>query len=147
VTAVAPVCRAGNGYARVDFAVDDDAQTVTCPHGWTAASWSACTQRGNDAIVVQFATTDCGPCPAKALCTTGKHRTLTLPPGDLAEAQAAARTAEKTIPFQADYARHARYRGYPKPASTTPTWPSPSTSYTYTPTGTAPHETGDEPAT
>ena len=56
---------------------------------------------------------------------------LSLPPPDLAQAQAAARTAGKTIPFQADYARRAgvegtmhqatshgvrraRYRGLPK---------------------------------
>jgi len=87
--------------------------------------------RGKDAIVVQFTTADCGPCPAKALCTKGKYRTLTVPPRDLAEAQAAARTAETTIGFQADYARRAgvegtmhqaashgarraRYRGLPK---------------------------------
>ena len=123
--------RAGNGYARADFTIDYDAKTVTCPQGRTAASWTPCTQRGKDAIVVQFATADCGPCPAKALCTTGKRRTLTVPPRDLAEAQAAARTAETTIGFQADYARRAgvegtmhqaashgarraRYRGLPK---------------------------------
>ena len=123
--------RAGKGYARADFTIDYDAQTVTCPHGTTAASWTPCTQRGKDAVVVQFATTDCGPCPAKALCTTGKYRTLTVPPRDLALAQAAARAAETTIGFRADYARRAgvegamhqaashgarrtRYRGLPK---------------------------------
>ena len=78
-----------------------------------------------------FSTTDCGPCPARSLCTAAKRRVLSLPPPDLAQAQAAARTAEKTIPFQADYARRAgvegtmhqatshgarraRYRGLPK---------------------------------
>jgi hypothetical protein len=123
--------RAGAGYARADFTIDYDTETVTCPHGATAVSWSPCTQRGNDAIVVQFATADCGPCPAKALCTKGKCRTLTVPPRDLAQAQAAARAAEATIGFQADYARRAgvegtmhqaashgarraRYRGLPK---------------------------------
>jgi len=123
--------RAGNGYARADFAVDYDATTVTCPQGSTSASWTPCTQNGKDAIVVHFSCADCGPCPARALCTTGKRRNLTLPPRDLAEAQAAARAAEKTIPFQADYARRAgvegtmhqaashgarraRYRGLPK---------------------------------
>jgi hypothetical protein len=95
--------RAGNGYARADFTIDYDAKTVTCPQGTTAASWTPCTQRGKDAIVVQFATADCGPCPAKALCTTGKRRTLTVPPRDLAEAQAASHGA-----------RRARYRGLPK---------------------------------
>jgi len=125
--------RAGAGYARADFAVDYDAQTVTCPQGRTSASWSPCAQHGKDAIVATFSALDCGPCPARALCTTsGKNRRqLTVPPRDLAEAQAAARAAEKTIPFQADYARRAgvegtmhqatshgarraRYRGLPK---------------------------------
>jgi hypothetical protein len=123
--------RAGNGYARAGFTIGYDTQTVTCPQGRAAASWTPCTQRGKDAIVVQFAAADCGPCPVKALCTKGKFRTLTLPPRDLAEAQAAARAEEKTIPFQADYARRAgvegtihqaashgarraRYRGLPK---------------------------------
>ena len=123
--------RAGAGYARADFSIDDCTQTVTCPQGRTSASWSPCTQRGKDAIVVHFSAASCGPCSARALCTSGKRRQLTLPPRDLAEAQAAARAAEKTILFQADYARRAgvegtihqaashgarraRYRGLPK---------------------------------
>jgi len=123
--------RAGNGYARADFTISYDAKTVTCPQGKTSASWTPCTQKGKDAIVVCFSATDCGPCPVRALCTAGRRRQLTVLPRDLAEAQAAARTAEKTIPFQADYARRAgvegtmhqaashgarraRYRGLPK---------------------------------
>jgi transposase len=125
--------RAGHGYARADFAVDYDTKTVTCPQGRASASWTPCTQRGKDAIVATFSASDCGPCPARDLCTTsGKsRRQLTVLPRDLAEAQAAARAAEKTIPFQADYARRAgvegtmhqaashgarraRYRGLPK---------------------------------
>jgi transposase len=123
--------RAGAGYARADFTVDYDTKTVTCPQGKTAKSWSPCTQHGKDAIVAIFSITDCGPCPARSLCTAAKRRVLSLPPPDLAEAQAAARTAEKTIPFQAGYARRAgaegtmhqavshgarraRYRGLPK---------------------------------
>ena len=125
--------RAGAGYARADFTIDYDTQTVTCPQGKTSTSWSPCTQHGKDAIVATFSARDCGPCPARALCTTSgaRRRHLTLPPRDLAEAQAAARAAENTIPFQADYARRAgvegtmhqatshgarraRYRGLPK---------------------------------
>jgi hypothetical protein len=123
--------RAGQGYARADFTVDYATTTVTCPQGKTARSWSPCTQHGKDAIVAIFSTTDCGPCPARSLCTSAKRRVLSLPPPGLAHAQAAARTAEKTIPFQADYARRAgvegtmhqatshgarraRYRGLPK---------------------------------
>ena len=125
--------RAGHGYARADFTVDYDTKTVTCPQGKTAASWTPCTQHGKDAIVATFSATDCSPCPARSLCTTsGKNRRqLTVPPRDLAQAQAAARAAETTIGFQADYARRAgvegtmhqaashgarraRYRGLPK---------------------------------
>jgi len=126
-----PQARAGNGYARAGFTIDYDRKTATCPQGKTSASWSPATQRGKDAIVAGFSPADCGPCPARPLCTKGKRRQLSLPPRDLAEAQAAARSAETTIPFQADYARRAgvegtmhqaashgarraRYRGLPK---------------------------------
>jgi transposase len=103
--------RAGAGYARADFAIDYDARTVTCPQGKTSASWTPCTQRGQDAIVATFSASDCGPCPARSLCTTGRRRQLTVLPRDLAQAQAAARAAETTIPFQADYARRAGVEG------------------------------------
>ena len=105
--------RAGHGYARAGFTVDYGTQTVTCPHGKTSASWTPCTQRGQDAAVATFSVTDCGPCPARDLCTTSKkkRRQLTILPRDLAEAQAAARTAETTAGFQADYARRAGVEG------------------------------------
>jgi transposase len=125
--------RAGNGYARADFTIDYDTRTVTCPQGKTSQTWTPCTQRGQTAAVATFSTTDCGPCPARPQCTTSnaKRRQLTLLPRDLAEAQTAARTAETTISFHADYARRAgvegtmnqathhgarraRYRGLPK---------------------------------
>ena len=109
-----------------------------------------------------FSAGDCGPCPARGLCTTGKRRQLTLMPRDLAEAQAAARAAETTIPFQAGYARRAGVEGTmhqaashgahataacPEPASTTSTWPARSTSSGWRPSGPAPRWTGSEPAT
>ena len=105
--------RAGNGYARADFTVDYDRKTVTCPQGKTSVSWTPCTQRGKDAIVAAFSVSGCGPCPARSLCTSSgrKRRQLTVLPRDLAEAQAAARAAETTIPFQADYTRRAGVEG------------------------------------
>jgi transposase len=123
--------RAGRGYARAGFAIDFDARTVTCPQGKAAASWTPCTQNGNDAVVASFSALDCGPCPARSLCTTGKRRQISLPSRELAQAQAAARAAQTTAGFQADYARRAgvegticqaashgarraRYRGLPK---------------------------------
>ncbi len=159
-----PQARAGAGYARADFAVNYDTETVTCPQGKTSVSWTPCTQRGKDAIVATFSAGDCGPCPARGLCTTsGKNRRqLTVLPRDLAHAQAAARAAEKTIPFQADYARRAGVQGTRppatardapatadcrKPASTTCTWPARSTSSGWRHSGPAPRWTGGEPAT
>ena len=125
--------RAGHGYARADFTVDYDSKTVTCPQGKTSVSWTPCAQRGKDAIVATFSAADCGPCPARALCTTSstKRRQLTVLPRDLAEAQAAARATQDSAGFHADYARRAgvegtmhqaishgarraRYRGLPK---------------------------------
>jgi hypothetical protein len=123
--------RAGNGYARADFTIDYDRQAVTCPQGKTSSSWTPCTQNGRDMTVVCFAKADCGPCPARSMCTKSTRRQLTLPPRDLAEAQAAARATQETAAFRADYARRAgvegtmhqaashgarraRYRGLPK---------------------------------
>jgi transposase len=124
--------RAGHGYARADFTLDYDTQTATCPQGQASASWTPCTQHGKDKIVVRFPAASCSPCPARSLCTTStKPRQLTLPPRDLAQAQAAARTTQATTAFQAGYARRAgvegtihqaashgarraRYRGLPK---------------------------------
>ncbi len=125
--------RAGHGYARADFTVDYDTKTVTCPQGNTSSSWTLCTQKGHAAAVATFSPGDCGPCPARPQCTTSSRnrRQITILPRDLAQAQAAARAAETTIPFQADYARRAglegtmhqatshgarraRYRGLPK---------------------------------
>ncbi len=98
--------RAGNGYARADFAIDYDAKTVTCPQGKTSVSWTPCTQRGKDAIVATFSARDCGPARPAACAPPAARNDGVLPRG-LAEAQAAARAAETTIPFQADYARRA----------------------------------------
>ena len=103
--------RAGAGYARADFTIDYGTQTVTCPQGKTAATWIPCTQHGRDTIVATFSARDCVPCPARSLCTASRRRQLSLPPRDLAEAQAAARAAENTISFQADYARRAGVEG------------------------------------
>lgn len=105
--------RAGNGYARENFTVDYDARTVTCPQGKTAATWSPCTQRGKPAAVACFSAADCGPCPARNLCTTSsrKRRQVTIPPREIAEARDAARAAGTTAGYQADYARRAGIEG------------------------------------
>jgi transposase len=125
--------RAGNGYARAGFTIDYDTKTVTCPQGKTSSSWTPCTKKGQPMAVAKFSPGDCGPCPARAQCTTSSRnrRQVTVPPRDQAEAQAAARAAQTTTAFKAGYARRAgvegtihqavshgarraRYRGLPK---------------------------------
>lgn len=106
--------RAARGYARADFAIDYDAETVTCPQGKTSQAWTPAVQHGKDKIAVKFSPRDCGPCPARDLCMAGKarkRRQLTLNPRELAEAQAANREQEKTRSFAADYARRAGIEG------------------------------------
>ena len=102
--------RAASGYALAGFAADYDARTVTCPQGKTPVSWSPCAQNGKDKIAVKFSPGDCGPCPARGQCFTGRtrnRRQLSLDPRDLAEARAANRDQEKTRTFQAGCARRA----------------------------------------
>jgi hypothetical protein len=109
-----PQARAAGGYARADFVIDYDSETVTCPQGKTSVSWSPCVQHGKDKLAVKFSPAGCGPCPARSLCFTGKtrkRRQMTLNPRDLAEAQAASREQEKTRSFQAGYARRAGIEG------------------------------------
>ena len=73
--------RAGDGYARADFTIDYDTQTVTGPQGKTSASWTPCAQRGQAAAVATFSAGDCGPCPARAQCTTSSKRRRQLGTG------------------------------------------------------------------
>lgn len=126
--------RAGAGYDKAAFTFDFPTRTATCPQGVASSSWTDCTQRETEAIVVSWATTDCGPCPAKALCTSGKRRHITLRSRELHEAVTAARARQTTDQWKATYAaragvegtmrqtthvtgiRTARYRGLPKTA-------------------------------
>ena len=123
--------RAGKGYARADFTIDYDNRTVTCPQGKTSASWTPCTQHGKDAIVATFSAADCGPCPARALCTTGTTTAALAAAPRPGRSPGRRPRRGKDDRFQADYARRAgvegtmhqaashgarraRYRGLPK---------------------------------
>ena len=54
--------RPAPGFDRASFHIDFDARQARCPQGNTSSSWSPCTQRGTDAIVITFATATCAPC-------------------------------------------------------------------------------------
>jgi transposase len=126
--------RAGTGYDKTRFTIDFDTRQVTCPQGQSNTWWNPAVQRGTQVIVVKFAGTTCGPCPARAQCTTAKRggRQLTFYPRDLHHALTAARTQQTTDSWQNKYKlragvegtinqaldttgiRHARYRGIAK---------------------------------
>jgi transposase len=122
------------GYTQQAFTIDFDRQQATCPQGTTSSKWQPTrTREGKQAIVVRFAAAACRPCPARDKCTTATRtgRQLYLRPRQIHQAATAARTAENTTTFHADYARRAgiegtihqatshgarraRYRGLPK---------------------------------
>lgn len=130
---VSPQARTG-GYTSEAFSIDFDNQQVTCPQGSTSLSWSPCTQRGTEAIVVRFALADCAGCPVRARCTTGTRsgRQLTLRPREVHQAVQAARAEQTTEEWADRYqiragvegtmrqathvtgSRRARYRGLAK---------------------------------
>ena len=125
--------RAG-GYTQEAFTIDWDRKQATCPQGAVSSAWKPMrTRDGKDKISVRFATATCRGCPARDNCTTAAWtgRQLYLRPRELHQATAAARSAQDTNAFQADYARRAgvegtmhqaashgarraRYRGLPK---------------------------------
>jgi hypothetical protein len=124
----------GGGYTQEAFTIDWDRKQATCPQGTVSSTWKPMrTRDGKDRISVRFATATCRDCPARDKCTTAAWtgRQLYLRPRELHQALTAARTAETTTGFHADYARRAgvegtmhqaashgarraRYRGLPK---------------------------------
>ncbi|MEU4233665.1 IS1182 family transposase [Nonomuraea sp. NPDC026600] len=70
--------RAAADYDRAAFTIDWDAEQVTCPQGQASSSWSRCTQRDTEAIVVKFSGEICRPCPVRSLCTSAKKGGLQL---------------------------------------------------------------------
>src|SRR6266511_3528574 len=107
-----PQARAGTGFDRAAFRIDWDAQQVTCPQGQPSASWSACTQRGTQAVVVKFPAPLCQACPVRDQCTTSRGgRQLTLRPRQIQQALDDARAEQTTDAFKAKYALRAGVEG------------------------------------
>jgi hypothetical protein len=122
------------GFDATQFTIDWKYQQVTCPLGQTSSSWSPCLQHGKPMTVVKFSRTTCGPCPARAQCTTGKagYRQLSLHPKQMTEALRTARAEQAGRDWRCDYklragvegtlrqavavtgSRRARYRGLAK---------------------------------
>ncbi|WP_329461986.1 IS1182 family transposase [Streptomyces sp. NBC_01431] len=96
-------------YQREAFTIDWDVRRATCPQGATSRFWSPTQHKGRDMAVVRFDQADCGPCPARALCTKATRwgRQLTLRPRPLQELVEANHTAQETLEWQAKYALRA----------------------------------------
>lgn len=78
------------------FAIDWDAQRVTCPAGKTSVRWTPGHDQqgeGQAIIAIQFAAADCAGCPLRARCTQAKTgpRTMKLRPRKQHESLQAAR--------------------------------------------------------
>jgi len=121
------------GYTAGAFAIDWDAQQVTCPQGAVSRSWHPCRQHGTDVIVVRFPAAACGPCPVRDNCTrSARGRQLTLRTRESHQAITTARAEQATDQWQRRYKiragvegtiaqathvtgiRRARYLGLPK---------------------------------
>lgn len=125
---------AAAGYAVTDFAIDWDAQEVTCPQGQRSSRWSReNNEHGHPVVKVRFAAGVCRPCPVRELCTraVSHGRSLHLLPRAEHERLVRARGEQQTQAWQEKYrlragvegtigqavgvgARRARYRGYRK---------------------------------
>jgi transposase len=106
--------RAGEGYAAGCFAVDWEAQKVTCPQGHESSTWTEThTGYGQDAIHVAFAATTCEGCAARAACTKAVRggRALTLKPQAQHVAMLARRAEQQSEEFQEEYRRRAGVEG------------------------------------
>jgi transposase len=128
-----PQARSG-GYTTAAFTIDWDTRQAHCPQGHTSTSWSPCSQRGTEAIVVRFDTATCQTCPAKSKCTsaTRSGRQLSLRPRHVHEALEQTRAEQITDQWHNNYKiragvegtmrqtthvtgiRRARYLGLPK---------------------------------
>ena len=104
--------RAG-GYTTDMFAIDWDAEQVTCPQGTVSGSWNPCRQYGTGVIVVKFPAPACRACPARDQCTTATRtgRQLTLRTRQAHEAITAARAEQATAAWKRRYAVRAGVEG------------------------------------
>ncbi len=82
-----------NALLITDFAVDWERRRVRCPEGRESTGWGEYRHAasGRPYIRANFSPADCRPCPARARCTRGQSRRLTLHLRDRHEAIAAAR--------------------------------------------------------
>jgi transposase len=103
-----------DAYDITRFHIDWQAEQAICPQGKTSCYWQPQTGvRGNPVIEINFRRKDCGPCPARELCTRRKTgpRVLTIMSRDHFEALQTARARQLTDDFQQQYHTRAGVEG------------------------------------
>jgi transposase len=106
--------QADEGFDIAHFAIDWEAERVTCPEGKTSVVWKPGRDRwGNEVIHAEFARRECHACPSRPRCTraTTEGREMTLRPRERHEALQAARAQQETAEWQAEYAVRAGVEG------------------------------------
>lgn len=106
--------QANQGFAAACFAVDWETEVVTCPQGNPSRLWRPRQDGfGNDIIEVWFDQRDCGPCPARPLCTRAKDRprSLKIKPKAQHIALQNARAYQETDEFKERYKKRAGVEG------------------------------------
>jgi transposase len=106
--------QANQGFDISHFAIDWEAQRVTCPEGKTSVLWKPGQDRwGNEVIHTEFARRECLACTSRPLCTRAKSegREMTLRPRERHEALQAARVQQETAEWKEEYAVRAGIEG------------------------------------
>jgi transposase len=121
VTIVGPVAadpswqaREATGFDNSAFTIDWETHTATCPQGNQSRKWQPDTDvSGQDVIQIRFVKKDCQACAVRAACTRAKTepRTLTVRTQGYHEVLQAARQRQRTVEFQAQYAKRAGIEG------------------------------------
>ena len=107
--------QAGKGFAMDAFAIDWDAQRVTCPMGIHSSGWTpAVDNRGTPVIKVKFSAKDCRACAHRSDCAgpTAMRRLMTFRTRDEYIALQAARQRQKTPEFIGTLRSPGRGRGH-----------------------------------
>jgi len=121
VTLVGPVnadpswqAKAQQGFDVATFAIDWDAQTVSCPQGRTSVLWMPGHDRHDHPIInIRFARADCDACAVRERCTRSPNqpRMITVRTRQQHEALQANRQRQTTAAFKETYAKRAGIEG------------------------------------
>lgn len=102
-------------YSINDFAIDWEAEQVTCPNDKKSVYWSERKDKrnDNDLIIVLFAQNDCLACEQRAHChrATKQARSIAFKPKEKHEALQAARRDQQTPEWRTIYSRRSGIEG------------------------------------